>query len=297
MRPRLDPVVTINPPRRRRRRQVSPFLVVLGVASFGFGIGWLWYSVFSPLFVDAKEHIAKERSFRRVLRRVVLGRADGLENIPDLPEWPDPISDARVRILACADSQVAYHIRYTKSYYNLDYPWGDIAKHLGTSPDLLVRCLRATGLDLQQLIYIDRVNHADRYPVRNKNHRKPDKSVEHRRIANLYTFLKTYAPPNLPVLMDSAKKLAGFQPGDIVFWAADGGGRFPGNIGIVMDRRGPDGTPRVVTVVPADRRISAHHRLDKWTVTGHFRVDPDALLDRFLQENPDARLAPRVGVE
>ena len=143
----------------------------------------------------------------------------------------------------------------------------------------------------------NRTSQPDRYPLRIWANKKPDRSMDHRRLPNLYTFLKAFAGPNLPVLMDSSKKLAKFQPGDIVFWVAEGGGEFPGNVGIVTDRRGTDGTPRVITILPIERRISDHHRLDKWTVTNHLRIDPDAVLDRFLQQNPDARLAPRVGLD
>lgn len=268
---------------------------MLIVAALGLGIGWLWYWVFSPLFVDAEAYIAKERRFRRVVRRVLVGRPDGLPDVPDLPEWPDPLVDAQVRILACAEAQVAYHVRYTPRYYSLDYPWGDLPPQLATAPDLVIRCLRATGLDLQQLVHIDRVAFPDRYPLRIWAKKVADRSIDHRRLANLYTFLKSFAGPPLPVLMDSPEKLSKFQPGDIVFWVASGGGEFPGNVGIVTDRRGRDGTPRVITMIATERRISAHHRLDQWTVTGHFRVNPDTLLDLFLQANPDARLAPRVG--
>jgi len=292
-----DPVITINPVRKRRRRKVSPALLVVLVAGLGFALGWLWYWVFAPLFVDADEYIAKERKFRRTIRHVLVGRPDGLPDVPDLPEWPDPMNDAQVRILACAEEQVAYHVRYTPSYFKLDYPWGDLPKHLSTAPDLIIRCLRATGLDLQQLVHIDRSAFPERYPLRIWANKKPDRSIDHRRLPNLYTFLKTYAGPELPVLTDSAEKLSRFQPGDIVFWVADGGGEFPGKVGIVTDRRGSDGTPRVITIIDNERRISSHHRLDKWTVTGHFRLNPDTLLDLFLQQNPDARLAPRVGLE
>ena len=126
-------------------------------------------------------------------------------------------------------------VRFTPGYHKMTYPWGDIPVHLATAPDLVIRCARATGLDLQQLVHMDRVREPSRYPLRIWANRRPDRSIDHRRLPNLYTFIKAYLPP-LPVYTDSAEKLASFHPGDLVFWVAPGGGDYPGLVGIVTDR-------------------------------------------------------------
>jgi hypothetical protein len=291
----VEPPLGVRVPDRgwRRRRRRNPLVLGLVVVAGVVGIGSLWYYVFNPIFTDADTWVGRERTYRRLIRQTVSGADDGLPAAPDLPPWPPPLDDAQLRILACADSQVARDVRYTPGYHKMPFPWGDIPAHLATAPDLVVRCLRATGLDLQQLIHIDRVREPSRYPLKIWANRKPDTAIDHRRLPNLYTFIKAYLP-QLPVYTDSADKLAAFAPGDLVFWVAPGGGDYPGLVGLVTDRRTADGAPLTVTLLREERRISDHHRVDAWQVFAHFRVDPDALLQKFLETNVDARLAPSL---
>ena len=41
--------------------------------------------------------------------------------------------------------------------------------------------------------------------------------------------------------------------------------------------------PLVATLVPAEGRTSGAHRIDEWPLLGHFRLDVNALLERFLE--------------
>ena len=288
--PRQGPLFQLHGARRRVRRHPvwTATVVLLAVA----GIGWLWYSVFSPLFVDPEEWVAQERTFRHVLREVLTGPEGHGAPEPDLPAWPPPLDDARVRIVACADGQVARGVRFTGGYHPMDYPWGDLPAHLAASPDLVVRCLREIGLDLQQMLHIDRVRHPERYPLGIWSKPRPDPSIDHRRLPNLFTFVEAFFETE-PSLTDSVDKLAAFLPGDLIFWAGRSASDYPALVGIVTDRRDATGVPRVVTVAQDDRRATDTHLLTDWHVTARFRVDRDAALERFFEANPDARLEPR----
>jgi uncharacterized protein YijF (DUF1287 family) len=248
--------------------------------------------VFSPLFADPDEWVDKNRHYSNMLRQVVTGKAYGQSQATDLPDWPAQFNDAQLRMLACAQSQVALGVKATRGYHSIEYPWGDVPKRLGTSPDLAIRCLRELGLDLQQLIHVDRVKHPSRYPLHNWANRRPDKSIDHRRLPNIYTFFRKFAESK-GELTDSVKKLTEFQPGDLVFWLGQKGGEYPSLVGIVSDRRDAEGVPRIITMASHESWMSDTHGLSDWQVMGHFRVDPDALLERFLEENPGAPLQPR----
>ncbi len=279
-----------GPTRRARRRHPLTGLFV-GLALIG-GIAWLWYWVFSPLFENPEDWVKRERAFRQVVREVLAGAEQHDPDVPQLPPWPGQLTDAQARLVACADAQVARNPRFSQTYQKMDYPWGDVGAHLVSSPDLVVRCLRAVGLDLQQLVHHDRVKTPSRYPLHIWGRPRPDTSIDHRRLPILHVFVKTFADAH-PTAADTPERLAAFLPGDLVFWAPNPGAAIPTMVGLVTDRRDAKGVPRVVTVVPADKRPTDHHRLTDWPIIGHFRVQPDPLLERFLEQNPDARLQPR----
>lgn len=282
--PDLLPLKKVS--RRRRRHPLWTLLIVLVVAA---GIGYLWYWVFNPLFTDPDDWAKKERTFRYVLKEVVAGADSGAPRPPELPKWPPPLADHQVRLLACADAQVARGVRRSANYRKLGYPWGDVPEHLGTDADLVIRCLRELRIDLQQMVHHDRKRAPRRYPLRIWSQKRPDTNIDHRRLPNLHVFIKHYAQ-KLPTLVDSHEKVAGFHPGDLVFWAPHGGGDHPGRVGIVTDRRGPDGVPRVVTFAHNDDRISDRKRINAWPIMGHYRVDPVQLLEGFLEANPGVSL-------
>jgi uncharacterized protein YijF (DUF1287 family) len=288
---RLQPVVTVSSRRRRRRRRPS-LLIFLGILGLGAAIAWLWFSIFAPLFEDPDDWVSRHSKYRKILREVVVGQQEGGLVVPDLPPWPPKMVDAQVKVLACAEKQVIRGVRLRKGYHLISYPWGDLPAHFGTSPDLVIRCLRELGLDLQQLVNMDRVRHPKRYPLHIWRLKRPDTSIDHRRLPILYTFIRHFSKA-LSVLSDSVSKRARFVPGDLVFWVAQGGGNYPGFVGIITDRRTAKGMPYVITMAPNELTVSDRHLLTDWQVMGHFRIDPDTLLERFLDENPGARLQPR----
>jgi len=282
----------LEPVLRRRRRRFPRFtpalLVLLGIG----GLAALWFWAFAPIFIEPQEFHARQRRFDRAVREVLQPSVShNGAAVPALPAWPPALGDDRVRVLACAEAQVARGIRFTSSYHPLGYPWGDVPDHLGTSVDVVVRCLRSAGLDLQQLVHIDRVAHPKHYPLHLWSSRRPDRSIDHRRLPNLYAFAKQYMEPGGTVV-DTAEQAADFVPGDLVFWGVGGTQGYPGLAGLVIDRRGPDGIPWVVTLFPSEREATLHHRVNDWPVQAHYRLEADKILERFLESTPGAVLAP-----
>ena len=278
--------------RRRRSRRRHPLLVLTAIVVAVGGLAWLWYSVFHPLFADPRDWVARQRAYRKMISEVVTGATGDAPPAPKLPSWPPPPTPDQVNLVGCAEAQVARGVKLSTRYHPMTYPWGDLPEHLGSSPDIVVRCLRAVGLDVQQMLHIDRVRHPRRFPLHLWSSRRPDTSIDHRRLANLAVFLEAFGDKR-PVATDSPEKLADFLPGDVVFWTTASGGEHPGLVGFVLDRRDADGVPLMVTLLPEERRVTDSHGVSDWTVTGRIRVVPERLLERFFEENPQARLAAR----
>ena len=264
----------------------------LGAAVLLSLVAWGWYVVFSPLFQDPQDWIAKERTMRRAVVEVLTGTTEHESGAPALPPWPPPLNGTQRELVACAEAQVSRGVRLSTTYHAVTYPWGDLSDYLGASPDLIVRCLRSVGLDLQQLVHIDRSKHPRRYPLHLWAKSRPDRSIDHRRLANLHVFVRTFTEV-LPTVADTAEKRTKFLPGDLVFWTSASGGEHPTLAGIVLDRRDAEGVPFVTTLVPSERIMTDTHRLLDWPISGHFRVRPGDLLEAFLDKNPHATLAPR----
>lgn len=272
------------------RRGVTPMtLLVLMLAA---GIGFIWYQVFSPLFDDPRDWAGRERAFRTSIHEILKGASAVASVAPDLNPWPTEMSVAQRTMISRADAELARGVRLSVRYHAMSYPWGDLPDHLAASADLIIRCLRSVGLDLQQMIHHDRTNHPDRYPLHLWSSKKADKSIDHRRLPNLHAFVRHFAESK-SVLSDSEEKRASFQPGDLVFWTPGGGGAHPGLAGIVLDRRDERGYPLVMTVTNEDGWVTDHHPIHDWPITGHYRIAADRLLEQFLEENPSAELLPR----
>ena len=178
----------LAPARPRRRRRLSPaflaLLTLLGLA----GIAALWVWVFKDVFITPQEFHEQQKRFDKAIREVLRAHGPGGSD-PALPPWPPPLDDDRVKVLAAAETEVARAVRYLPSQQPIDFPWGDLPAHLGTSADVVVRSLRAVGVDLQQMLHVDRKAEPKRYPAELFSNKKPDRSVDHRRVTYLFAFL------------------------------------------------------------------------------------------------------------
>lgn len=105
-------------------------------------------------------------------------------------------------------TQTTQDITYDGSYYKIPFPEGDIDPTLGVCTDLVIRCYRAIGIDLQELLYIDILNNKEYYNIKN-----PDTNIDHRRCKNLMKFLN-----NKKCQKKISNNGSEYSPGDIVFW-------------------------------------------------------------------------------
>jgi uncharacterized protein YijF (DUF1287 family) len=165
------------------------------------------------------------------------------------------------RMLADAHAQIGVTVRYAPAYVRLDYPGGDLPVDRGVCSDVLVRALRAVGIDLQVVVHRDMLAHFSAYP-RHWGLTRPDANIDHRRVPNLERYFER-SGKSLLLSPDPVD----FEAGDFVSWRLDGG---QPHIGIVSDRRSADGRrPLIVHNIGAG--VQLEDVLFEWKMTGHFR--------------------------
>ena len=168
------------------------------------------------------------------------------------------------RIAAAAVERTAHQVVYDPSYRRLAYPGGDVDLSRGVCADLVIRSLRAVGIDLQERVHEDMSRAFDRYPSI-WGLRRPDPNIDHRRVPNLERYFQrsgaALAPSDDP---------ADYLPGDIVAWNLRADAGFLPHIGVVTDEIGPSGSPMVVHNIgegPKQEDV-----LFAWPMTGRYRV-------------------------
>ncbi len=179
--------------------------------------------------------------------------------VPTLPPAA-PLTPAQARIISGAKAQIGD--AYDASYYILAYPNGDPPAGRGACSDVVVRGLRADGIDLQTLVHTDMTRHWGRYPHK-WGLSQPDSNIDHRRVPNLAVFFRTHGK-TLPNAV-APQTLSAWQPGDIVCWKMPGGGD---HTGLISDRRDLHGIPLVIHNMG---RCEEQDVLTNWTITGHYR--------------------------
>jgi len=162
--------------------------------------------------------------------------------------------------LKYASSQVSYD----PSYAEIEYPGGDIPQHKGMAADLIVRCYRSLGIDLQKQIHQDMKSDFRVYPQL-WNAISPDRNIDHRRVQNLHRFFSRKGE-----ILENSSNPVDYQVGDVVVWAM---GNADTHIGIVVPS--PEGyegnaTPWVVHH-PQGGGVKWEKALFEYQVIGHFR--------------------------
>jgi uncharacterized protein YijF (DUF1287 family) len=145
----------------------------------------------------------------------------------------DGIPD-QLDVLYGARKLAANRAAYTEGYVPMKYPGGDVPRNQGVCSDTIVRALRNAGLDLQQLVAEDIRRDRAAYP----QVRKPNTSIDHRRVKNLLVWFRRHAreiPAGTPG-----------RPGEIVFLDTFAGKPGPDHVGIISDRRTPSGQRLVI---------------------------------------------------
>lgn len=124
---------------------------------------------------------------------------------------------------------------YIDSYYQGGYP----PETEGVCTDVIWRSFRDAGYDLKAMIDKDIKNNIKAYPRVNG---RPEPNIDFRRVPNLASFFKRHA--NLlttEIVPNNTENLEQWQGGDIVVYGAP-----LWHIGIVSDKRRPDGVPFLI---------------------------------------------------
>lgn len=172
---------------------------------------------------------------------------------------PSTPTGKAARLIEAARAQIGVTVRYDPAYTPLAFPGGDVPRERGVCTDVVIRAYRdAFGIDLQSLVNADMREEFSAYP-RIWGLRRPDRSIDHRRVPNLRTWL-TRQGAELPVPAEAA----GWRPGDIFTSLVD---QRP-HMGLVSDRRGPDGWLIVHNIGAGTREEDG---LADWPITGRYR--------------------------
>lgn len=171
-------------------------------------------------------------------------------------------ADATTRLVAGARAQVGVTRSYDPSYVSLAYPGGDVPADRGVCSDVVVRALRAAGLDLQKAVHDDmRGNFAAYLAIWGL--KRADPNIDHRRVPNLARWFERQGTAK-PV----TRQASDYRPGDIVAWRLVNG---LAHIGVVSDRRASDGSGRHLVIHNIGQGTREEDVLFAWRQTGHYR--------------------------
>jgi uncharacterized protein YijF (DUF1287 family) len=178
-------------------------------------------------------------------------------------------AERQAAIVSRARLEVARGVIYDPSYFRLSfrdeadtgrsvYPGGDLDPSRGVCTDVVIRSMRAVGVDLQDRVHKDILAR----PLAYTTVTAPDANIDHRRVGPLLTYLKGHA---------TAVSDADVRAGDIVVFAFHAcPACTPDHIGIVSDKLGPRARPLVIHNVGP--KPSEDDVLDSWTRLGVFRL-------------------------
>lgn len=178
----------------------------------------------------------------------------------------EPMSDFQL-VVERARLEVTRGVVYDSRYVDLSYPGGDVDPSRGVCTDVVIRALRAVGIDLQRLVHEDILRRPGAYK---RSGKRADASIDHRRATALLVWFEAYTRV-LPRQVETQEARTSYAPGDILVWSLHNNGRAE-HVGVVSDRKGPRGLPLVIHNIgpfPTEEDV-----LDGWQILGHFRPIP-----------------------
>lgn len=175
----------------------------------------------------------------------------------ELSESPEPGK----HLAAAAIGYSREPVLYDNSYYKVPYPNGDIPAGKGNATDVIIRCFRRTGIDLQKEIHEDMRSDFRAYPQL-WDALAPDPSIDHRRVANLVRFFERKGE-SVPVTSAPSN----YQPGDIVVWSLANAEM---HIGLIVPGPG-DKQDEAWVVHHMDTTPVWADELFDFQITGHYR--------------------------
>ncbi len=163
------------------------------------------------------------------------------------------------KLAKAAETLTEQRVVYDPTYFTIGYPWGDVPANKGVCTDVVIRAYRKLGIDLQQKVHEDMVQHFSLYPKK-WGLTKPDKNIDHRRVPNLMTFFSRFG--NTKAISSNA---GDYEPGDIVCWNLGGGIT---HIGLISNTKGSMGCYKVVHNIGSGQVLE--DCLFNYSIIGHY---------------------------
>lgn len=129
------------------------------------------------------------------------------------------------RLAAAALNHSGETIVFDSAYYKIAYPNGDVAQGKGGPADVIIRCFRKLGIDLQKEVHEDMAANFRAYPQIFES-LTTDPNIDHRRVANLQRFFERHGET-----LEVTREASDYRPGDLVIWEL---GTAEKHIGIVV---------------------------------------------------------------
>lgn len=199
--------------------------------------------------------------FARPLLPLLNAQGVSLEQADVISRSLDKTDKPAQKLAAAALRHSGEQITYDPSYYRIAYPNGDIPAGKGAATDVVIRCLRQIGIDLQQEVHEDMKDNFRLYPqLWSAN--EPDANIDHRRVENLQRFFeRKHADQTI------SRDPADYRPGDIVVWSLADAKK---HIGIIVPGPGEHmSEPWVVHNIGAG--VKWENILFDYKIEGHFR--------------------------
>ena len=153
-------------------------------------------------------------------------------------------------------------VTFDNDYIKISYPGGDISPGKGNAADVVIRCFRRIGIDLQKEVHEDMSANFRAYPQL-YNRKAADPNIDHRLVPNLQRFFERKGEA-LPV----SREPSDYQPGDIVVWSL---ANAETHIGIVFPGPGRSATEPWVVHHMGGKSVRWEDVLFDFKIEAHFR--------------------------
>ncbi len=157
-------------------------------------------------------------------------------------------------------------VTYDPSYYKIAYPNGDVPATKGVAADVIIRCYRKLGIDLQAEVHEDMAEHFRLYPQL-WGASAPDTNIDHRRVANLQRFFERKGQSITP-----SRNGMEYRPGDIVVWSLANAEK---HIGIIVPGPG-DRASEAWVVDNMGAGVKWENVLFDYNIERHFRYPAES---------------------
>jgi uncharacterized protein len=171
-----------------------------------------------------KFRLFEEQKAEVKIKRTLVGYDQDKDGIDDLED-----------IVLGARAEANRQPTYKNAYYNGGYP----PENEGVCTDVIWRAFKDAGYNLKSLVDKDIKNKLQAYPRVNGQH---EPNIDFRRVPNLVSFFKRNGTSlSSKIIPNNLENLKNWQGGDIVVFGAP-----LWHIGIVSDKRRPDGVPLLI---------------------------------------------------